>query len=176
VAEVALDLFVARGLTAVSMAEVAAAAGVSRRSLFRLFPSKAALVWAGMDEAEKRFTDAFDHRANTSDPLLRRIRRAYVDALAPLAVSPEVTRRRILLIHENSEIYASGIVLLHRFEAHLAARVAESSGDADHLAARSMAAAIAGAAFAGVVWWAQHDDRLTVAECVDAALSALSAL
>src|SRR3954447_3242314 len=47
----AVELFVARGYDDVSAAEVADAAGVSRRSLFRYFPSKADLVWYGFENS-----------------------------------------------------------------------------------------------------------------------------
>ncbi len=48
-ARVAIGLFAERGYDAVSMADIAEAAGVGRRSLFRYFPSKADLVWGGAD-------------------------------------------------------------------------------------------------------------------------------
>ena len=50
IAQVALRLFEQKGFEAVTMEDVAKAASVSRRTLFRHFPSKADLVWAGTDE------------------------------------------------------------------------------------------------------------------------------
>ena len=55
---VALRLFDERGFDAVSMDDIAREAGVSRRSLFRLFPSKQSLVWGGLDEFVARFRAA----------------------------------------------------------------------------------------------------------------------
>ena len=42
----ALDLFAARGVDGVSIAEIAAAAGVSQGALYRHYPSKEELAWA----------------------------------------------------------------------------------------------------------------------------------
>lgn len=49
VAAIALALFAQHGLEGVTMDDVAAAADISRRTLFRMFPSKADLVWDGLD-------------------------------------------------------------------------------------------------------------------------------
>src|SRR4029078_37256 len=46
---VAIDLFVARGFDAVSVDDVAHAAGIARRTLFRYYPSKNALPWGAFD-------------------------------------------------------------------------------------------------------------------------------
>src|SRR4029079_9890429 len=46
---VAIDLFVSRGFDDVSVDDVAAAAGIARRTLFRYYPSKSALPWGDFD-------------------------------------------------------------------------------------------------------------------------------
>ncbi len=52
--QVAIDLFIARGYAATSLAEVAAAAGISRTTLFAYFPAKRDLLWADHDAAVAR--------------------------------------------------------------------------------------------------------------------------
>lgn len=47
--DVAIDLFMARGFDEVSVDDVAAAAGIARRTLFRYYPSKSALPWGDFD-------------------------------------------------------------------------------------------------------------------------------
>jgi AcrR family transcriptional regulator len=42
----ALDLFAAEGIDGVSIAEIAAAAGVSQGALYRHYPSKDELAWS----------------------------------------------------------------------------------------------------------------------------------
>ncbi|VEG51960.1 TetR family transcriptional regulator [Mycolicibacterium aurum] len=49
ISDVAIDLFMARGFDEVSADDVAAAAGIARRTLFRYYPSKSALPWGNFD-------------------------------------------------------------------------------------------------------------------------------
>ncbi len=49
ISDVAIDLFVVQGFDDVSVDDVAAAAGIGRRTLFRYYPSKSALPWGDFD-------------------------------------------------------------------------------------------------------------------------------
>ncbi len=49
ISDVAIDLFMAQGFDEVSVDDVAAAAGIGRRTLFRYYPSKSALPWGDFD-------------------------------------------------------------------------------------------------------------------------------
>jgi TetR/AcrR family transcriptional regulator, regulator of mycofactocin system len=49
ISNVAIDLFAARGFDEVSVDDIAAAAGIARRTLFRYYPSKNALPWGDFD-------------------------------------------------------------------------------------------------------------------------------
>lgn len=49
ISDVAIDLFMVRGFDDVSVDDVAAAAGIARRTLFRYYPSKSALPWGDFD-------------------------------------------------------------------------------------------------------------------------------
>ncbi|MCH9735052.1 MAG: mycofactocin system transcriptional regulator, partial [Actinomycetia bacterium] len=49
ISDVAIDLFVTHGFDDVSVEEVALAAGIARRTLFRYYPSKNALPWGDFD-------------------------------------------------------------------------------------------------------------------------------
>src|SRR5260370_19207216 len=49
ISNVAIDLFAARGFDEVSVDDVAEAAGIARRTLFRYYPSKNALPWGDFD-------------------------------------------------------------------------------------------------------------------------------
>jgi TetR/AcrR family transcriptional regulator, regulator of mycofactocin system len=49
IADIAIDLFAARGFDAVSVDDVAQAAGISRRTLFRYYASKNAILWGDFD-------------------------------------------------------------------------------------------------------------------------------
>ena len=49
ISDVAIDLFMADGFDDVSVDDVASAAGIARRTLFRYYPSKSALPWGDFD-------------------------------------------------------------------------------------------------------------------------------
>lgn len=49
ISDVAIDLFMAQGFDNVSVDDVARAAGIARRTLFRYYPSKSALPWGDFD-------------------------------------------------------------------------------------------------------------------------------
>lgn len=172
IALTALRLFDERGVDAVTMSEVAEAAGVSRRTLFRWFPSKAALVWGGTIEAEDRFEVAWP--AAPGGTLLDHVRVAYTASLAPLGDEPEITRLRLRLIDENPDVFAWGADVRGHMLRLLEARIADDLGLArGELRATALAAAVAGAAYAALAWWARNDDARTPADVLDDAFAAL---
>jgi mycofactocin system transcriptional regulator len=74
---IALALFAERGFESTTLEDIAAAAGVGRRTLFRYFPSKNDLVWGDFDRVLERLRDEL--RATGADePLMRAIGRAVV--------------------------------------------------------------------------------------------------
>jgi mycofactocin system transcriptional regulator len=74
---VALDLFVKDGFEETTVDAVAAAVGISRRTLFRYFPSKNDIVWGDFAEQVDRFRAMFA-AADPSEPMLATIRRCIV--------------------------------------------------------------------------------------------------
>lgn len=65
--EAFVRLVAKRGLDAVSLAEVADAAGVSERTLYRHYPSREALIQAVLDEDVARFDREIAERTGTFD-------------------------------------------------------------------------------------------------------------
>jgi mycofactocin system transcriptional regulator len=57
ISNVAIDLFSAHGFDEVSVDDVAQAAGIARRTLFRYYPSKNALPWGDFDAHLERMRD-----------------------------------------------------------------------------------------------------------------------
>jgi TetR/AcrR family transcriptional regulator, regulator of mycofactocin system len=60
ITDVALELFATRGFDDVSVDDVAAASGISRRTLFRYFSSKNAIPWADFDSHLDHLRDLLD--------------------------------------------------------------------------------------------------------------------
>lgn len=169
---VALRLFDEQGFDAVSMDDVAAAAGVSRRSLFRLFPNKAALVWGGLEEFTTRFGDALRQRpASESSP--DALRAAYrIGATFP-DDAVEVTRHRLRVIRANPSLERVGDAAVTSLTDEIIRFVAERDGaSADDLGVAVRAHALAAAASAALTWWALHGDGRPE-DVVDRALALL---
>ncbi|MFJ3035421.1 transcriptional regulator, TetR family [Curtobacterium sp. 314Chir4.1] len=155
---VALRLFDEQGFDAVSMDDVATAAGISRRSLFRLFPSKAALVWGGLDEFAVRFTDELRVRP-ASESAWVALRAAYrVGATFPEG-TVEVTRHRLRVIRANPSLERGGEAASNALTGVIERFVAErDGGTVDDLTTTVRAHALAAAASAALTWWALHGD------------------
>lgn len=155
---VALRLFDDQGFDAVSMDDVAAAAGVSRRSLFRLFPNKAALVWGGLDEFAARFREALRSRP-AEEPSAVALRAAYrIGATFP-DDAVEVTRHRLRVIRANPSLEHVGAATVTALTDEILRYVAERDGvTADDLAVAVRAHTLAAAASAALTWWALRGD------------------
>ncbi|PYY61873.1 MULTISPECIES: TetR family transcriptional regulator [unclassified Curtobacterium] len=155
---VALRLFDEQGFDAVSMEDVASAAGVSRRSLFRLFPNKAALVWGGLDEFAARFREALRSRP-ADEPSAVALRAAYrIGATFP-DDAVEVTRHRLRVIRANPSLEHVGAATVTALTDEILRYVAERDGvTADDLVVAVRAHTLAAAASAALTWWALHGD------------------
>lgn len=166
---VALRMFDERGFDVVSMDDVAEAAGVSRRSLFRLFPTKADLVWGGLAEFSQRFTDELDARP-ADEPSRDGLRAAYrAGAMFP-ADTVETTRHRLRVIRANPGLAPGGAEAQARLTATIVRFVADHDGARpDDLRVTVRASTLAAAAHAALEWWAQQDGG-DPADAVDRAL------
>jgi AcrR family transcriptional regulator len=69
VSEIAIDLFIARGFDHVTVGEIAEAAGVSRRTLFRLFAAKEEIAFPDHEGRRRRQRELLDAAAPDADPL-----------------------------------------------------------------------------------------------------------
>ncbi|BAJ74220.1 transcriptional regulator [Microbacterium testaceum StLB037] len=153
---VALRLFDERGFDAVSMDEVATAAGVSRRSLFRLFPTKAALVWDGLEESSDRFRTSLAASAE-DEPVWEVIRRAFEAGATIPAESIEVTRHRLRVIRANPSIQQVGAPTIGMMTDAAARFAVERSGSSpDDLSILVRVHALMAAVNASLAWWALH--------------------
>ena len=156
---VAVRLFESRGYTAVSVDEVAEVAGISRRHLFSLFPSKASLVWGGLDEVGQRLRASLagsPESENTADAL----RAAYLSAADFTDDQIEVTRLRLHVIDTHPALAAEGATRMDSLTDVVATFIAQREGlGRDDLNVKVTATTIAAAARTALSWWAIHSDE-----------------
>ncbi len=188
IALIATQLFDDRGVEAVTMTEIADAAGVSRRTLFRWFPTKASLVWGGTVEAAERFErgwvtareshSVLTHGAEGNTPtLINLVREAYAASISPLGETSDITRLRLKLIDRHPEVFAAGHELRMQLSHHLSKHLADELNlPNDSLRVTTLAAAITSVSHSALAWWARTDDQRPPAEVLDEALRGLASL
>ncbi len=169
---VALRLFEKKGYEQVTMAEIAAAASVSRRTLFRHFPSKAELVWHGLDDLlDSLSLRAAQYPPGTMQPdeVMDLLLRPTLEALEEPRAA-ELARRRLRLIAQVPTLL--GNATLRQFEAVISEALAPKAlprGATTTLVARSLVAAL----FAALQWWAEEDTGRSPTEVTRAVLAGL---
>lgn len=106
---VALELFARHGYPATTVEEIAAAAGVSRRTFFRYFDAKADVLWGAFDSEVA--TIAALLAASPADlSVMAAIRRAVVSANRHHAEDVDELRLRMTLITSQPELFAAAAV------------------------------------------------------------------
>ncbi|MDP1821934.1 MAG: TetR family transcriptional regulator [Archangium sp.] len=175
VADVALRLFDRKGFDAVTMAQVAKAASVSRRTLFRLFPSKGDLVWEGLAEVLRAVRPHLKTRRTGRRSLAALGQEVFAVPLRGLdePAAGDLARRRLRLIAASPGLLSHPT--LDELRAVLTELVAASSGPRD-AAPDLVASAIVGVAFAALLWWATQDEGVSAREALSTALASLSRL
>ena len=168
----ALRLFAERGIENVTMDEVAESAGISRSNLFRLFPSKSAVVWGGMHQFNAELRSKLE--ANPETDIVKLLHTSWVEAMHVLDDSLETVRLRLKLIASSPEIYGWGHGQLEESREVIEDAVRKLSSDP--MRPRVISAAMISVSMAILVWWAQTDDPRTPSEVLDAGFSDFEAV
>ena len=121
---VAWDLFSRKGYEQTTVAEIARAAGVSRRTFFRYHASKEDVVVETQDAMAQRMLDAVAARPAGEAPLVA-IRHALVRELETELAQPELMRGIIRLLRESPALRRAMLDRHARMEERLAALLAE---------------------------------------------------
>jgi AcrR family transcriptional regulator len=137
IADTALRLFKERGFDQTTVAEVAAAADVSVKTVFNYFPAKEDLFFDRADEVEQIWLDAVADRRQ-GEPLLAGLRRRVLSRFADHPNGPGVAFRKVLA--GSTHLQARGQQMWASHEDAIAGALAEQLGaGADDPTARVLA-------------------------------------
>jgi len=171
---IALRLFTEQGFENTTIEQISAEAGVSKRTFFRYFSSKASVLWSEFD-AEVDTIRAALARVPADVPMLAAIRQAVVAANHYQAQDVPELRMRMNLISSAPALEASAAVHYDAWEQAIsdfaAGRTGQPAGSLYPLAVGRATLAVCRAAYER--WSARADASLTV--YLDAALAGLSA-
>ena len=160
----ALRLFNERGINAVTMDDVAIEAGISRSNLFRVFPSKAAVIWGGMHIFNEELKTQL--ASNPEKAVVPLLHSSWVKAMHMLDRSGETIRLRLKLIATSPEVYGWGHAQLEEARAVLEEAIRRLDSTSD-VRARMVSSALIAASMSVLTWWAQSDDPRPAAEVLD---------
>jgi mycofactocin system transcriptional regulator len=172
--QAALELFAAQGFEQVTTDEVADAAGISRRTYFRYFSTKADAVWGDFGDHVVRLEALLAATAGEQS-VLASICAAYVEVNDYAAADLPMLRQRMRLILTEPALQAHSQVRYADIDRVVAAHVARRTGvDPDALVPRLVATSTrAAATTAFEVWLA--DGRITLGAALHQAFAELSA-
>ncbi len=99
-------LFAAQGFQATTVEQIAAAAGMSKRSFFRYFGSKEDLVLSNVEETGQRIATSLARRPPDESPWIA-LRRAFDGFVAAVEADPHRTRPLLRMLSEEPVLRAS---------------------------------------------------------------------
>lgn len=146
---VAQDLFVAQGYDGTTVDQIAAAAGMSKRTFFRYFPSKDDLVIGKYDLFADRMAEALDERP-ADEPVWESLRRVFDITLDYVQDDHHRARNETMdeIVRSTPQLYARYLEKMQRVQELLIGRVALRLTDREYDPSDPRPAAIVGAAFA----------------------------
>lgn len=169
---VALELFASDGFAQTSVEQIAAGAGVSKRTFFRYFDSKTAVLWHDFDNEVEQLRAAFAQVPERTS-LMTAIREVVVSVNRYRAEDVAELRTRMALIGSDPALQASALLHYDAWERAVsdfaAGRLGAPADSLEPLAIGRTTLAACRAAYD--VWLARADADLTA--YLDQALRAL---
>jgi TetR/AcrR family transcriptional regulator, regulator of mycofactocin system len=170
---VALELFSTRGFEETTVEEIAAAAGVSRRTFFRYFDSKTSVLWHGFDRDIDALRQAFE-AVPPEVPMVEAIRRVVVGVNRYRPEDVPELRTRMNLIGSVPALHASAATHFDAWERNVCEFAASRLGaPADSLYPVVIGRATLAACLAAYEQWVRRADA-ELTEYLDAALAVLA--
>lgn len=127
IADVALELFAARGFADVSVDDVAHAAGIARRTLFRYYASKNAILWGDFDAHLAHLRELLDN-VDPRVPLNEALRGALLAFNTFDECETVRHRQRMRVILETAELQAYSMTMYAGWREVMAGFVAQRLG------------------------------------------------
>jgi mycofactocin system transcriptional regulator len=151
--QAAFALFAARGFEGTTVDEIAAAAGIGRRTFFRYFPSKNDIPWGAFEDELERMRVRLK-ACPPEVPLADALRVALIDFNRVAPAQVPLHRRRMELILRVPTLLAHSTLRFAAWREVVAEFVAERTGRRpDDLAPQAIAHAVLGVAIAAYEHW-----------------------
>jgi mycofactocin system transcriptional regulator len=159
ITDVALDLFASRGFDEVSVDDVANAAGIARRTLFRYYSSKNAIPWGDFDAYLDHMRDLLD--AMPSDVAVSDALRSALLAFNSFdETETAIHRKRMRLILETATLQAYSMTMYAGWRGVVAAYVAGRIGaKAEDLIPQTVAWTMLGVALSAYGHWLADESQ-----------------
>jgi mycofactocin system transcriptional regulator len=155
--EAAIDLFTTRGFDETSIDDIAAAAGIARRTFFRYYPSKTDLVWGDFGAELDRMGSWFDG-CPPGLPMMDAIRQAVLEFNRLPPEQEHQHRRRMSLILGVPTLLANSTLRFAQWRAVVAAFAAGRLGmREDDLLPKVVGYSALGATLAGYEQWLREE-------------------
>jgi TetR/AcrR family transcriptional regulator, regulator of mycofactocin system len=153
ISNVAIDLFAARGFDEVSVDDVAHAAGIARRTLFRYYPSKNALPWGDFDAHLEHMRDLLAG-VDPDVPIGDALRTALLAFNTFDETETARHRQRMRVILETAALQAYSMTMYAGWRAVVAEFVAKRLGaKPEHLVPQTVAWTMLGIALSAYEHW-----------------------
>jgi mycofactocin system transcriptional regulator len=172
--QAAFTLFASRGFDATTVDDIAAAAGIGRRTFFRYFPSKNDVPWGAFEDELERMRVRMK-ACPPEVPLMDAIRVALIDFNRVDPAQVPLHRRRMELILRVPTLLAHSTLRFTAWREVVAEFVAERTGRRpDDLAPQVIAHAVLGVSVAAYEHWLD-DQAADLGTLLDNAMRQLGA-
>ncbi len=173
ISNVAIDLFAARGFDEVSVDDVAEAAGIARRTLFRYYPSKNALPWGDFGAHLDHMRDLLNE-LEPDVPVEQALRTALLVFNTFDETETSRHRQRMRVILETAALQAYSMTMYGGWRTVVAAFVAQRLGaKAEDLVPQTVAWTMLGAALSAYEHWLA-DESVSLAQALGDAFDTVS--
>jgi TetR/AcrR family transcriptional regulator, regulator of mycofactocin system len=167
----AFALFAERGFEATTLEDIAAAAGVSRRTIFRYYPSKNDIPWGRFDQSLVQLRAHLEAMPHTI-PVYRAVHDAVLafNRFEPEAIGQHRQRMRLLLA--TPALQAHSVLRYAQWRSTIAGYVAARLGLAEtDLLPRTIGQVTLAISLSAYEYWLEQDEPLE--RLLDAALTAV---